>query len=165
MVFGWAWRQHFHTFVIYSYSSDVRLPQFFSTSLLRIHCLIYALLSPPLIRDSSLVMISSIKAANFCAKYSLKCPTLRPFWKAPRNITWIGWVSLMVSSLNWVKYSYNDFGRHLIGLWWRPYNVYWLRIDESSSLLGLGNSLFKILECSCTNKGLPSSMSLSSLYT
>lgn len=50
-------------------------------------------------------IISSVVVSIFWAKNSLKCPTLRPFWKAPTNISWFGWVTLLVSLLKWAKYS------------------------------------------------------------
>jgi hypothetical protein len=35
----------------------------------------------------------------------LKCPTLRPFWNAPTNISWFWLTTMVVASLNLMRYS------------------------------------------------------------
>lgn len=42
------------------------------------------------------------------ARGSLKCFALSPFWNAPTNISWLGWITFMVALLKWARYSLND---------------------------------------------------------
>lgn len=65
----------------------------------------YMFLSSPLTWHSALFMASSMLAVGFYDNDSMKWPAFSLFWKAPTNISWFGWETFMVSSLNLAKYS------------------------------------------------------------